>query len=63
MGELAQESPQDSEISELQVPRIVQVPRTADRPALSLGFRFAGVQQRHATAASQDQTLYDWQSE
>ena len=48
MGELVQEIPQESKITELQVPPIVQVPASADCPALSLGFRPAGVlQQRH----------------
>ena len=48
MGELVQEIPQDSEITELQVPLVVQVPAPADRIALSLNFRLTGVlQQRH----------------
>ena len=53
-GELVQEIPQESKITELQVPPLVQVPATADRLALSLGFRLTRVQQRHATAGSQD---------
>ena len=40
--ELVQDIPQDSETTELQVPPRVQVPATADRPTLSLGFRPAG---------------------
>ena len=46
MGELVHETSQDSETTELQVPPPAQVPGTADRPALSLGFRLAGVLQR-----------------
>ena len=50
MGELVQEIPQESKITELQVPPIVQVPVTADpprsQPRLPAG--------RRATAASQD---------
>ena len=38
MGELVQEIPQESKITELQVPPLAQVPATADWPALSLGF-------------------------
>ena len=41
-GEVVQEIPQDSEATELQVPPQAQVPTTADRPALSLGFWPAG---------------------
>ena len=60
MGELVQEIPQEDEITEVQVPRLVQLPGTADRPAHSLGkaekvfnFRLAGVlQQRHPTCNS-----------
>ena len=70
MGELVKESPQDSEITELQVPRLVQLPGTADRPALSLSFRLAGVQPQRATAAppgvnsgvTGSTTLYCWLS-
>ena len=36
MGELVKESPQDLEITEVQVPRLVQFPGTADRLALGL---------------------------
>ena len=41
-----QENPQDLEITELQVPWLLQVPGTADWPTLTLGFRLAGVLQR-----------------
>ena len=51
MGELVQEIPQDSQITEVQVPRLVQLSGTADRPTLSLGFRLASVQFQHATPA------------
>ena len=48
MGKLVEESPQESVITELQVPLVVQVPASADRLALSLNFRLTGVlQQRH----------------
>ena len=47
-GELVQENPQEAKMTELQVPRIVQVPGTADRPALISNFQMTGVlQQRH----------------
>ena len=67
MGELVQETSQDSEDTELQVPPPAQVPRTADWPALSPGFRLAGVlQQCHLdfnSGVAGSTTLYDWQSE
>ena len=57
-GELVQEIPQESKITELQVPPVVQVPASADHLALSLGFRLASVQQRHHRIDA----LYDWLS-
>ena len=57
-GELVQEIPQESKITELQVPPLVQVPATADRLALSLGFRLAGVQQ----GCHRIDALYGWLS-
>ena len=58
MGELVQEIPQESKLTEFQVPPVVQVPATAGRLALSLGFQLAGIQQwRHRIDA-----LYDWLS-
>ena len=66
MGELVQEIPQDSEIPEVQVPRIVQVPESADRLALSLNFQLTGVlQQRHLivnSSATRSSALYHWLS-
>ena len=51
MGELVQEVPQEDEITEVQAPRLVQLPRTADRLTLGLSkadevfnFRLAGMQ-------------------
>ena len=41
-GEVVQEIPEDSEATESQAPPWAQVPATADRLALSLGFRPAG---------------------
>ena len=65
-GELVQEIPQESKSTELQVPPIAQVPVTADRPALSLGFQLAGVlQQRHLivnSGVTRSTTLYRWLS-
>ena len=76
-GELVKESPQDLDITEVQVPRLVQLPGTADRPALSHGkvdvefnFRLASVQPQHATAVPPDvnnsvtgsTTLHRWLS-
>ena len=58
MGELVEESSQEDNITEVQVPRLVQLPGTADRPALSHGkvetefnFRLASVQPQCATPA------------
>ena len=59
MGESVQEIPQESENTELQVPPIEQVPVTADRPALSLGFRPAG---HYATRRHRIYALYNWLS-
>ena len=67
MGELVEESPQESEIDELQVPRLVQVPWDSWLTTLSLDFLPAD---RRATAAplnvnsgvTGSTALYDWQS-
>ena len=56
MGELVQETPQESETTELQVPPLAQVPATADRPALSLGFRPAGDDGRGVTGSTHSTT-------
>ena len=76
-GELVEESSQDSKFTEVQVPRLVQFPGTADRLALGLSkadeefnFRLASVQPQRATAAPPDfnssitgsTAFYDWQS-
>ena len=65
-GKLVQESPQESEIIELQAPRIVQVPKSADRLTLSLNFRLTGVlQQCHLivnSSATRSSPLYRWLS-
>ena len=55
-GELVQDIPQESETTELQVPPWVQVPATADRPALSLGFRPAGDDGRGVTGSTHSST-------
>ena len=41
MGELVEEISQDSEITEVQVPWLVQLPGTADRPRVEFLFRLA----------------------
>ena len=60
-GEVEHKTSQDSNNAELQVPRLVQLPGTADRPALSHGkaeldfnFRLAGGEFQRATAAPPD---------
>ena len=55
-GELVQEIPQESKTTELQVPPQAQVPATADRPALSLGFRSAGDIGRGITGSTHSTT-------
>ena len=57
MGEVEHETSQDSDNAELQVPRLVQLPGTADRPTHSLNFRLTGVLHQRplgATAAILD---------
>ena len=56
MGEVVKEIPQDSETTELQVPPRVQVPATADWPALSLGFWSAGDIGRGVTGSTHSTT-------
>ena len=56
MGELVQEIPQESKTTEVQVPPLSQVPATADRPALSLGFRPAGDVGRGVTGSTHSTT-------
>ena len=59
MGKLVEESPQESVITELQVPLVVQVPASADRLALSLNFRLTGVlQQRHLIVQQRRHRIY-----
>ena len=56
-GESVQETQQESENTELQVPLVVQVPASADLLALSLNFQLTGVlQQRHLIV----QQLHHW---
>ena len=65
-GELVQEIPQETEITEVQLPRIVQVPASADRLALSLNFWLTSVlQQRHLIVQQlrhRIYALYHWLS-